>query len=104
MKAQAIAAAARPLLKVKLGASGDPSRIAAVRRGAPQAQLIVDVNEGWPPDLLAENFAACADAGVTLIEQPLPAGRDEALAARAPLRRQRGPPADAGAVGIAIRS
>jgi len=80
MQAQAIAAAARPLLKVKLGAPGDAARIAAVRRGAPQAELIVDANEGWPPDSLAENFAACANAGVTLIEQPLPAGRDEALA------------------------
>jgi L-alanine-DL-glutamate epimerase-like enolase superfamily enzyme len=80
MEAQAKAAAARPLLKVKLGAPGDALRIAAVRRGAPQAQLIVDANEGWPPDKLAENFAACANAGVTLIEQPLPADRDEALA------------------------
>jgi L-Ala-D/L-Glu epimerase len=74
-------AAGRPLLKVKLGAGeGDGARIAAVRRAAPRAELIVDANEGWTADNLASNLAACADAGVTLIEQPLPEGRDDALA------------------------
>ncbi len=73
-------AAERPLLKVKLGGGGDDrARIAAVRRAAPQAQLIVDANEGWREDDLQRNFAACAEAGVTLIEQPLPSGRDAAL-------------------------
>jgi L-alanine-DL-glutamate epimerase-like enolase superfamily enzyme len=81
MAAAAGQAAARPLLKVKLGGGGDPERIAAVRRAAPQAQLIVDANEGWTPEDLAGNLAACADAGVTLIEQPLPAGQDAMLAA-----------------------
>ncbi|ABD06335.1 Mandelate racemase/muconate lactonizing enzyme [Rhodopseudomonas palustris HaA2] len=73
-------AAARPLLKIKLGGDGDDARIAAVRRAAPRAELIVDANEAWTPDNLARNLAACAGAGVTLVEQPLPAGRDEALA------------------------
>jgi L-alanine-DL-glutamate epimerase-like enolase superfamily enzyme len=73
-------ASARTLLKVKLGAPGDPQRIAAVRAAAPHAELIVDANEGWTPDNLAENLAACAAAGVTLVEQPLPAGADAALA------------------------
>ena len=74
------AAAARPLLKIKLGGADDVERIAAVRRAAPRSELIVDANEAWTPDSLEENLAACALAGVTLIEQPLPAGRDEALA------------------------
>jgi L-Ala-D/L-Glu epimerase len=74
-------AAWRPLLKVKLGGGDDDGkRIAAVRRAAPQAELIVDVNEGWREDNLAENLAACANAGVTLVEQPLRAGDDEVLA------------------------
>jgi len=78
--AQAAAeAAGRPLLKIKLGGAGDPVRIAAVRRAAPRAELIVDANEGWRADNLAENLAACAAAGVTLIEQPLPANDDGAL-------------------------
>jgi L-alanine-DL-glutamate epimerase-like enolase superfamily enzyme len=70
----------RALLKVKLGGADDPARIVAVRRAAPRCELIVDANEGWTPDNLAENLAACADAGVTLVEQPLPADRDQALA------------------------
>jgi L-alanine-DL-glutamate epimerase-like enolase superfamily enzyme len=75
------AAAARKLLKVKLGGGGDPERIAAVRRAAPDAELIVDANEGWAADNLADNLAACARAGVTLVEQPLPAANDAALGA-----------------------
>ncbi len=70
----------RPLLKVKLGAADDPARIRAVRKASPRAELIVDANEGWRSDNLAENFAACADAGVTMIELPLPAAEDGALA------------------------
>jgi len=81
MAAAAEQAAWRPLLKVKLGGGDDDGkRIAAVRRAAPRAELIVDANEGWNPDNFKANLAACADAGVTLIEQPLPEGRDEALA------------------------
>jgi len=79
--AQAAARAGeRALLKVKLGAPGDPARIAAVRRAAPRAELIVDANEGWTESDLATNLAACAEAAVTLIEQPLPANHDNALA------------------------
>src|SRR5262245_28608277 len=70
----------RPLLKIKLGGDGDEARIAAVRKAAPESELIVDANEAWTPDNLEQNLAACANAGVTLVEQPLPAGRDEALA------------------------
>jgi L-alanine-DL-glutamate epimerase-like enolase superfamily enzyme len=80
MAAAAAAAAVRPLLKVKLGGAGDPDRIDAVRRAAPGAELIVDANEGWNAGNLAANLAACAAAGVTLVEQPLPAAADEALA------------------------
>jgi len=81
MARAAAAASARPLLKVKLGGAGDPERIAAVRNAAPAAELIVDANEGWRTANLSANLAACAAAGVTLIEQPLPAADDAALAA-----------------------
>jgi len=73
-------AAHRPLLKIKLGGDGDEARIAAVRKAAPEAELIVDANEAWTDGNLARHLAACADAGVTMIEQPLPAGNDQALA------------------------
>jgi L-Ala-D/L-Glu epimerase / N-acetyl-D-glutamate racemase len=80
MARAAAKAADRPLLKVKLGGADDPVRITAVRNAAPRAELIVDANEGWSAVDLAQNLAACAQAGVTLVEQPLPAGRDDALA------------------------
>ena len=80
MAAAALKAAARPLLKVKLGGAGDPARIRAVREAAPRAELIVDANESWHADALADNLAACAQAGVTLVEQPLPPGEDHVLA------------------------
>jgi L-alanine-DL-glutamate epimerase-like enolase superfamily enzyme len=80
MAAAAALAQARPLLKIKLAGAGDPERIAAVRRAAPDSELIVDANEAWTPDNLEENLAACATAGVRLVEQPLPADKDEALA------------------------
>jgi L-alanine-DL-glutamate epimerase-like enolase superfamily enzyme len=80
MAEAAAAASARPLLKVKLGGPGDRARIAAVRKAAPDSALIVDANEGWNAAVLADNLAACAEAGVRLIEQPLPAGDDAAFA------------------------
>jgi L-Ala-D/L-Glu epimerase len=80
MAAAAEKAAARALLKIKLAGAGDPARIAAVRRAAPRASLIVDANEGWSTANLQENLAACAEAGVTLVEQPLPADADAPLA------------------------
>jgi L-alanine-DL-glutamate epimerase-like enolase superfamily enzyme len=79
MAAATAMAAHRPLLKIKLGGDGDGERIAAVRRAAPNSELIVDANEAWTPSNVEQHLAACADVGVTLVEQPLPAGWDEAL-------------------------
>ena len=80
MAAATAKAAHRPLLKIKLGGDADGERIAAVRKAAPESELIVDANEAWTMDNLQRNLAACAEFGVTLVEQPLPAGKDEALA------------------------
>jgi L-alanine-DL-glutamate epimerase-like enolase superfamily enzyme len=80
MAAATAKVAHRPLLKIKLGGDGDGARIAAVRDAAPESELIVDANEAWTPDNLAQRLAECAEAGVTLVEQPLPAGQDEVLA------------------------
>jgi len=79
MAAATARAAHRPLLKIKLGGDGDGARIAAVRKAAPDSELIVDANEAWTPANLAQNLRDCAEARVTLVEQPLPAGQDEAL-------------------------
>jgi L-alanine-DL-glutamate epimerase-like enolase superfamily enzyme len=83
MASAARTTAHRPLLKVKLGGAGDVERIAAVRAAAPKARLIVDANEAWTPEVFDANMEACAAAGVEVIEQPLPAGRDDALATMA---------------------
>ncbi|WP_036289315.1 N-acetyl-D-Glu racemase DgcA [Methylosinus sp. PW1] len=79
MREAAAKAAHRPLLKVKLAGDGDAERIAAVRAGASDSALIVDANEAWREENFVANSEACAKAGVRLIEQPLPAGEDEAL-------------------------
>src|SRR5215471_4741348 len=70
----------RALLKIKLGAEGDPERIRAIRAAVPNATLIVDANEGWDDDNLGRNLDACAKARVALVEQPLPQDRDGLLA------------------------
>lgn len=82
MQASAEKQASRPLLKIKLGGDGatDIARLEAVRRGAPDSRLIVDANEGWS---LADYRALAPSMrllGVALVEQPLPADDDEALA------------------------
>jgi L-Ala-D/L-Glu epimerase len=80
MGAAAATHRARPLLKLKLTGEGDLERVRAVRRNAPAARLIVDANEGWNERHLFEMMPALAEFGVELIEQPLPAGADDALA------------------------
>ncbi|QFR32606.1 N-acetyl-D-Glu racemase DgcA [Ancylobacter sp. TS-1] len=78
--AEAARASGHDLLKLKLGTEGDRARLRAVRDAVPGTRLIVDANEGWTVENIAENLAACARAGVELVEQPLPAARDAALA------------------------
>jgi L-alanine-DL-glutamate epimerase-like enolase superfamily enzyme len=70
----------RPLLKLKLAGPEDLARVEAVREAAPETRLIVDANEGWAPGLYAELAPHLAVLGVEMIEQPLPAGHDAALA------------------------
>jgi L-alanine-DL-glutamate epimerase-like enolase superfamily enzyme len=83
---------ARPLLKLELGgdglpagsrsgfASADVERVRAVRRAVPASRLIVDANEGWNEAQIRAFMPALVDCRVELIEQPLPAGADDALA------------------------
>lgn len=79
MAAKAASVCGLPLLKLKLGGAGDAARMAAVREARPDARLIVDANEAWNEAYLEPLICAAADAGIELIEQPLPAGDDEAL-------------------------
>jgi L-Ala-D/L-Glu epimerase len=81
MEADAAKAAARGfgLLKLKLTGDGDRARVAAVRKGAPDARLIVDANESWGALNIAAEAAALAALGVEMIEQPVPVGQDALL-------------------------
>jgi L-alanine-DL-glutamate epimerase-like enolase superfamily enzyme len=80
MAAQALANAARPLLKVKIGSGdGDIARIRAVAAAAPSSRIILDANEGWTEENIVGNLAVAAELGIALIEQPLPVGQDAIL-------------------------
>ena len=66
----------RPLLKVKLGTPNDMPRLEAVRKGAPNSEIIVDANEGWDAELYSQLAPELVRLGVKLVEQPLPADQD----------------------------
>lgn len=71
---------ARPLLKLELGGDGDIERVQAVRQAVPASRLIIDANESWTEAQLRAFMPALIECRVELIEQPLPAGADDALA------------------------
>ncbi len=79
MQEQAAKNAFRPLLKIKLGTPDDMPRLEAVRAGAPKSRIIIDANEGWSAEVYADLAPHLVRLGVGLVEQPLPAGDDEAL-------------------------
>ncbi len=79
MQAEAAKNAHRPLLKIKLGTADDMPRLEAVRAGAPGSRIIVDANEGWSAEIYADLAPHLVRLGVALVEQPVPAGEDEAL-------------------------
>jgi L-Ala-D/L-Glu epimerase / N-acetyl-D-glutamate racemase len=69
-----------PLLKIKLGGEGDAERMRQIRGACPTVRLIADANEAWTPALLTELLSVAAETGLEVVEQPLPAGEDAALA------------------------
>ncbi|MEH2921088.1 N-acetyl-D-Glu racemase DgcA [Samsonia erythrinae] len=80
MRQAAIQHAHRPLLKLKLADADDLARVAAVRAGAPLVRLVVDANEGWDVRRYLSLVPELVTLGVTMIEQPFPAGSDDVLA------------------------
>ena len=80
MGSAAKAAAAMPILKLKLGGDDvDVARVEAVREAALKARLLVDANESWSVEHYRNAAPALNELGVELIEQPFPADRDDAL-------------------------
>ncbi len=83
MAVQAAACRNLPVLKLKLDGGEDIARVQAIRKVAPDPKIIVDANEGWRPDQVVDLSGALAELDVSLIEQPLPAADDAALATMA---------------------
>ncbi|MCR9257250.1 MAG: dipeptide epimerase [Alphaproteobacteria bacterium] len=79
MAAQAREHAARPIFKLKLTGDGDLDRVRAIHEAVPTARLVVDANEAWTIDHYVDYAGQLGALGVEMIEQPLPAGQDEAL-------------------------
>ena len=71
---------AHKTLKIKLGGdSQDIDRLRAIKVARPDAELVIDANEGWTFDELKEFVDYAQDLNVSMIEQPLPKGSDGEL-------------------------
>jgi L-Ala-D/L-Glu epimerase len=68
-----------PTIKVKLNAEDVVARIEAIHKNAPNTKIIVDANESWTLDLIKEVATDLKNNGVVMLEQPLPARKDEVL-------------------------
>ena len=79
MAAKAAAAADAPILKIKLDSHLPYEKLAAIRAARPDAELVVDANQGWSFELLKEVIPKCVDLNLGMIEQPLARGGDEML-------------------------
>lgn len=79
MAASARTLAQVPLLKIKVDANDPLAAVRAVREAAPKPKIIVDPNESWSIQQLADWQKALAELRVDLLEQPLPADDDGAL-------------------------
>lgn len=79
MAAKATAAADAPVLKIKLDGHLPYEKLAAIRAARPDAELVVDANQGWSFELLKEVLPRCVDLDLGMIEQPLERGGDSML-------------------------
>jgi len=71
-------------IKVKLSDDMPLQRIEAVRAARPDAEIVVDINQGWTFEQLVEWAPRFRELGIAMIEQPLPRGGDAALEAYDP--------------------
>ena len=68
-----------PHIKVKLDAEHVLERLQAIRTARPDAEIVVDVNQGWTFEQLKQFIPPCQALGIAMIEQPLPRGGDQIL-------------------------
>ncbi|WP_298670549.1 N-acetyl-D-Glu racemase DgcA [uncultured Sphingomonas sp.] len=81
---EGMAAAARKLgdaalVKVKVNGEQPEACLRAVRAEVPNATLIVDANESWTMAQVERLQPVLAELRIAMLEQPLPAGADDAL-------------------------
>lgn len=79
MRAAAAAFDGSRVIKVKVDGGLDLERIQAVHQAAPTACLVVDANEAWSTEQVRAWLPRLPELGVSVLEQPLPAGRDSVL-------------------------
>ena len=79
MAANAKSAAEYPVLKIKLDDDQPIEILAAIRAARPDATIVVDANQGWSFEMLAELLPQCVELGISMVEQPLPRGEDDQL-------------------------
>jgi len=79
MAKKASAAAGYPVLKIKLNSDRPVERLVAIRKARPDAELVIDANQGWDFELLQNIMPKCVELDLRMIEQPLPRGADEVL-------------------------
>lgn len=68
-----------PLLKIKVDAERPADQIFAVRQMAPNPRIIVDPNESWSIEDVADLQSLLSDLRIDLLEQPLPSEADAEL-------------------------
>jgi len=66
-------------LKLKLNAQEPLDCLQAIREARPDAQLVIDANGSWTPEVMMAMGDGLARFEVALLEQPLPHGDDGAL-------------------------
>lgn len=71
MAADAKAAVAYPVLKIKIGESGGIDAAHAILKARPDAKLIIDANEAVAPEEIEHFLEALNDPRIVLIEQPV---------------------------------
>lgn len=67
------------ILKLKLGASNDLERVSVVHETRPDANLILDGNEGMTEEAFKEISQRIKQLNVVMIEQPYPEANDKSL-------------------------
>ena len=66
-------------LKIKLDAERPLERVRAIRKARPDASLVIDANQAWSLELLAEWLTDLEDLGINMVEQPLKRGEDTGI-------------------------